>query len=110
MVLVVVVVVNQHESKCRLCACCRHEERMWWLYIFEMSVSAESERYGARSGQVGKLRGVGSKLPNQLLNCNSFRWRSVNSWNRLPLELRQLDSHAIFKQKLKSWVQKNIEI
>ena len=79
-------------------------------YIFEMSVSAESERYGARSGQVGKLRGVGSKLPNQLLNCNSFRWRSVNSWNRLPLELRQLDSHAIFKQKLKSWVQKNIKI
>ena len=74
-----------------------------------MTSSAENSRYGARSNQAGKLR-VNGQMPKQTINCNSFKWRSVQCWNQLPIQLRQCENMAHFKKSLKTWVQANIEI
>ena len=78
-------------------------------YLFEMTSSAENSRYGARSNQAGKLR-VNGQMPKQTINCNSFKWRSVQCWNQLPIQLRQCENMVHFKKSLKTWVQANIEI
>ena len=76
-------------------------------YLFSMISSAENSRYGARSGQAGKLRATG-QIPKQTVNWNSFKWRSVRCWNLLPYELRHCEDILNFKKSLKTWVQDNI--
>ena len=64
-------------------------------YLFEMAVPAENQRYGTRRNQVGKLKVTGRRVPVQLLNLNSFRWRSVKYWNQLPWPIRQVNDSEI---------------
>ena len=78
--------------------------------LFEMVVSAENERYGSRSGQIGTLKVAESKVPVQRLNFESFKWRSVRFWNQLPMELRVMEHQENFKNKLKSWVREHIDL
>ena len=78
-------------------------------YLFNMAVSAENDRYGARSNQAGKLRVVGQE-PKQALNRNSFRWRSIQCWNQLPHQLRQQKNLVQFRISLKSWVRDNVDM
>ena len=75
-----------------------------------MVVSAENERYGSRSGQIGTLKVAESKVPVQRLNFESFKWRSVRFWNQLPMELRVMEHQENFKNKLKSWVREHIDL
>ena len=77
--------------------------------LFQMAISTENRRYGARSVQAGKLRANGSKIPVQVLNFNSFKWRSVRNWNLLPVQLRQMENLAKFKTALKTWVKENVQ-
>ena len=79
-------------------------------YLFEMAEIQENTRYGTRTSHKRKLFSVGHQLPSNQLNWNSYRWRSVRSWNLLPREMRELDNVSEFKKQLKIWVRDNVEI
>ena len=77
-------------------------------YLYEMCSS--DVRYDTRLDRTGKLSVNADYVPESGLNLKSFRWRSVTYWNRLPVELRQIENVATFKSKLKNWIQENIEV
>ena len=54
-------------------------------YLYEMA-STELP-YRTRAENPGKLRAVAEYIPEQGLNWNSYKWRSVRYWNQLPSEI-----------------------
>ena len=40
----------------------------------------------------------------------SFEVRAALIWNRIPAEIRNLDSIDTFKRKLKSWISENVDL
>ena len=77
-------------------------------YLFEMA--STELHYRTRAENPGKLRVVADYLPEQGLNWNSYKWRSVRYWNQLPPEITLITNLQKFKIKLKSWVLVNIDI
>ena len=55
-------------------------------YLYGMFTT--ERRYNTRGEGIGKLDCVSVSPPTQSLNCHSFRWRTVQSWNQLPASLR----------------------
>ena len=53
------------------------------------------------------LRPIGQ--PKLDLTLKSFRYRAVNSYNQVPLEIRESESLDTFKSKLKAWIMNNID-
>ena len=47
--------------------------------------------------------------PKLDLTLKSFRYRAVNSYNKVPLEIRKSESDDAFKSKLKAWTLINID-
>ena len=41
---------------------------------------------------------------------NSFRWRTAQQWNNLPVSLRNEQTIEKFKSKLKLWIMENVPI
>ena len=77
-------------------------------YLYEMT--STELHYPARAENPGKLRAVADYIPEQGLNCKSYKWRSTRCWNQLPSNIRVLPNLIQFKAKLKSWVLLNIAI
>ena len=48
--------------------------------------------------------------PDMTLTKDSFRWRAVGEYNRLPAEIRKLTSIKTFKTNLWRWVSKSIPV
>ena len=67
-------------------------------------------RYDTRLDKTEKLAVNSNYVPANGLNLKSFKWRSVAYWNRLPLELREIENVIQFKSKLKHWIQENVEV
>ena len=44
------------------------------------------------------------------LASNSFRWRTADQWNNLPVTLRNIKNLKTFKTKLKIWIKENVPI
>ena len=42
--------------------------------------------------------------------CKSFIPRAINEWNKIPLEIREIKSQELFKQKLKDYIKTNISV
>ena len=57
----------------------------------------------------GRYGRVKTQNPVLSLTANSFCFRTSREWNKLPLEIRTELKIGPFKQKLKIWVQQNIE-
>ena len=47
---------------------------------------------------------------NLELAGNSFRWRTAQQWNNLPVNLRNSQTIGEFKSKLKMWIMENVSI
>ena len=77
-------------------------------YLFEMSSS--ELHYNTRAENPGKLRVSAEYTPEQGLNWNSYKWRSVRYWNQLPPDITLINNLPKFKMKLKSWVLLDIDI
>ena len=77
-------------------------------YLFHMFTS--ERRYATRGENHGKLQLFSMNPPAQKLNCRSFRWRSLQTWNQLPANIRQIDNIDEFKSKLKTWIREHVEI
>ena len=41
------------------------------------------------------------------LTASSFRWRAARSFDKLPLEMRNLETVQMFKKEAKAWIQQN---
>ena len=77
-------------------------------YLFSMT--GRDYNYKTRAKDAGKLRIVPEyKLDNEL-NLRSYRWRSIKSWNQLPLNITSITSLAKFKVQLKARVKNNVDI
>ena len=50
------------------------------------------------------------KIPELELTMDGFRWRATKEWNKLPKEVRKLESLKLFKTSLWRWIIKNIPI
>ena len=50
------------------------------------------------------------KIPELELTMEGFRWRAVKEWNKVPTEIRKLNSLKLFKTSLWRWIIKNIPI
>ena len=42
--------------------------------------------------------------PRLLLTARSYRWTTVNNWNKMPRMLREEDNLVTFKRQLKTWM------
>ena len=51
----------------------------------------------------------GSGIPSALAE-QSFRWRSVEMWNKLPVEIKSKKNIQEFKKSLKAWISQHINI
>ena len=63
-----------------------------------------------RQASQGFLRPAENKSANLSLTTSSFRWRGLQSFNRLPFELRTERKLEKFKKEVKKWISNNIEI
>ena len=78
------------------------------LYIYER-LPVEYDRE-TRLSVSNSLRIALTKRVTLRLSEKSFMHRAVISYNRIPVELRQMKNIDTFKAKLKMWVQKNIDV
>ena len=77
-------------------------------YLYEMS--STELNYKTRAENPGKLRTVADYIPEQGLNCKSYKWRSTRFWNQFPPEIKLMNNLLQFKGKLKSWVLLNVDV
>ena len=42
--------------------------------------------------------------PRLLLTEEAYRWRSAREWNKIPLNIRQMENANCFKKNLKKWI------
>ena len=77
-------------------------------YLYNMFTT--ERRYATRGENHGKLQSSSVNPPNQILNCRSFRWRSLQIWNQLPSNIIQIDNIVEFKSKLKIWIRMHVDI
>ena len=47
------------------------------------------------------------EVPDHELVTDSFRWRALQNWNALPLQLRTISNAVNFKKQVKMWIKKN---
>ena len=66
--------------------------------------------YHTRACDAGLLRQGANYKPSHGLNTQSFRLRSIRSWNQLPADVRNVQILSNFKTKAKDWVLKNIHL
>ena len=64
----------------------------------------QTPRQLAQKFRVDENWKLGTTIPRLKTTSRAFRWRSVISWNRLPLEIRQIVLISKFKTTLKSWI------
>ena len=67
-------------------------------------------KYKTRAKDAGKLRDGENYKPKKDLNSDSYKWRSIRCWNKLPPDITLIPTLPKFKSKLKSWVMQNIDI
>ena len=77
-------------------------------YLYSMA--GTDYNYKTRAKDSGKLRLVSDYKVDHELNLKSYRWRSIRSWNQLPLDITSISSLSKFKVQLETWVQKNNDI
>ena len=56
------------------------------------------------------LRPAENKSASLTLTTGSFRWRGIQSFNKLPFDLRTEIRLEKFKKEVKKWISNNIEI
>ena len=61
------------------------------------------ERYGLRSNDLDLLSVPSADL-NKSYGHRAFSFGAVVEWNKLPLDLRQSPSVAVFKSRLKTYL------
>ena len=77
-------------------------------YLYNMSRT--EFKYNTRAKDAGKLRDSENYIPKKDLNFESYKWRSIRFWNKLPPDITLIPTLPKFKSKLKSWVMQNIDI
>ena len=61
-----------------------------------------------RQAEDQQIRLLGN--PRLELTRGGFRWQAAFYYNRLPKEIRQMETLDIFKKHLKTWIQENMDI
>ena len=51
-----------------------------------------------------------TKAPKKDLAMDSFRWRSIQDYNLLPLAIRSTSPFLKFKRLVKTWISENIPL
>ena len=64
-----------------------------------------------RDGSYGSNLKIGPKQSaNHVLTQRSFRWRSSEQWNKLPIEIRHSKNTQTFKRSIKKWIKLNVPL
>ena len=66
--------------------------------------------YPTRLASGGGLRLAGDRVATSGLSQKGFHYRGVQSYNRIPTEIRMIRNLVTFKSKLKQWVSTNIPL
>ena len=77
-------------------------------YLFSMAET--NFNYKTRAKDDGKIKHAVDYTPKNDMNMKSYRWRSIKCWNMLPPDVLQTKSLPKFKNKLKAWVLRNVDI
>ena len=76
--------------------------------LYNMASSEYS--YNTREKSRGNFKVVSNTRLQSSLAVQSFRWRSVEFWNKLPLNIKTIEKIEDFKKSLKEWTFENISI
>ena len=80
------------------------------LYLYSKLWDTEDVPYNVRSAAKHRIRlGRSSQAVTQLARC-SFKYRSAEDWNTLPVVIRQTEDLSSFKCMLRKWIFENINI
>ena len=66
--------------------------------------------YPTRLASGGGLRLAGDRVTTSGLSQKGFHYRGVQSYNRIPTDIRMIRNLVTFKSKLKQWVSMNIPL
>ena len=71
-----------------------------------------SEEYGlkTRLAEMKLIKPGQSKAPEHDLATSSFRWRSLENYNSLPLIIRDTVPINKFKTLVKKWIMENVQV
>ena len=64
--------------------------------------------YKTRQADSGQIK-LKSK-PKLDISKNSYRWRAATQYNMLPSDIRNSESVAIFKLRVKTWIRTNVSL
>ena len=76
--------------------------------LYNMASSEYS--YNTREKSRGNFKVVSNTRLQSSLAVQSFRWRSVEFWNKLPMNIKTIEKIEDFKKSLKEWTFENISI
>ena len=74
------------------------------------SMASSKYSYNTREKSRGNFKVVSDAGLQSALAVQSFRWRSVEFWNKLPMNIKTIEKIEDFKKSLKEWTFKNISI
>ena len=86
----------------------RTRERGLPVQLFKMASS--DYNYNTRQKANGNYKVLSNIRRPSTLAMRSYRWRSVEWWNLLPLEIKCEKNVVHFKKSLKVWIRQNINI
>ena len=77
-------------------------------YLFNMASSDYS--YSTREKAKGNYKVITAVRRPSSHAMKSYRWRSVDCWNMVPVEIKSIKYAVQFKKSLKVWISQNISI
>ena len=89
-----------------------HKTRVSTLpkYLYNMYIFNQETEKSTRLGALKLIKSSKSVNPKTQLTRNGFRFRSIQYYNQLPLEIRCVEKVTHFKKLLKLWIRENVQI
>ena len=89
-----------------------HKTRVSTLpkYLYNMYIFNQETEKSTRLGALKLIKSSKSVNPKTQLTRNGFKFRSIQYYNQLPLEIRCVEKVTHFKKLLKLWIRENVQI
>ena len=79
-------------------------------YIYELYQEENSQQHNTRLAEKSHVRLKDTRVPKTELALKSFKWRALQQYNELPLEVRTLNQKENFKYSAKKWISANVSL
>ena len=79
-------------------------------YLYDLFQKEDSRQYHTRLADKKQIRLKDDRVPKTEMALKSFKWRALQYYNQLPLELRIIENGETFKTLAKKWIRENVSL